>query len=1263
MSDGGASDATPRAAERPTPNDEGRQLVGGRFEIRGHIAAGSEGQVVLARDLDLGLDVVLKAQPYRDGPHLDLLRREASMLMRVAAHRGLPVVRSDLVEDGQYYMISDHISGRDLHDLVAMQPGGLGLAEVLDLIDQIADTLEHLHGHQPAVVHGDLKPENVVVTTDGRAVLLDFGASMWLDVERDRAGTPGFSAPEVLAGEPVSATADAYSLAALSVYLLTGIAPKFGTAWPEAIAESHLARLERVIRRGMTWDPLSRPRSARDFARSLRDAAEMDLPTGTITLLLLSSDDSGRTPAHNDAGPMAERAGGQEAGAARLPIGASLYAFSRVSDAAAAAFDISENTALAVTLHAGDLGGSHGATLQHLVDETIDVGARTIDAPIVCSPPVQMMLGTNPGLVFRSLDQTRIELTRAIAESSERDEPTDVDSSHVSTWIAARRTTPLAEREQSLHAAARAIDTSRAAAHAALLLVTGEAGIGKTRFLAELADRATESGELVFVGRCSESGGAFEVFLDAFGNDLFPFEAGLLERDEEGWIDRRRFFGRIATSLQETGRSLTLVLDDVQWIDGSSLALLTQLLDDVGPALAVLAGCRPQPQSALDELRRRPGGAEIRLEPLTTGGLAQLAAGLGVEIADDALNGMHSLTKGSPFFGLQLLSQFDGDSALSLDDGDLPTGVREWILDRVERLGADTAQALTAAAVIDRDFDVIVLADLIDASAMETLSRLDSALSSGLLVEGARPGEFRFVHAIVRASIADTLTATRRGLMHAAIARRLEEEGSDPEHREAALHHWFAADRLGDPLHAGEIAAEVGTRSIERLAHERAVSILDQALDIVDRATPSTERDRVEAQLRVARGRADIVATRNAEARAQLVRAADLAEGAGDGETLAQAALVASLNRRHGLDDPELLDLLERASDSCPTEPAVLPAMLHVRRSRLLPVSVDHADRSAIARRGLENLDGMDAVDRAMVETEVARACWSPDDAAERDATTSRIIERAEREVERGGPSRWTGVLIEALNVRWATRVQLGDLRGGLADAEHAARVADDAGTTFLLSRSMMGQAMIRATIGDHDAAEALSDESIRISNRHNLELVRLTIAYSIARDRGQQVALASVEQQFNEMVDSNPLFIAAFALVNAEAGHHDDGRRLLADLERLEPWPRNWLWMATAVAGLESAVLVGDSAMAERYAGFLQPFERQWAIAAAELGCWGPVDRVLGLAAHLAGDVDTARSLLIRARDASTANGADFWSARCHAGLAELSEQATDTD
>lgn len=1239
----------PHSPSAPTAADD---LIGERFRVVRPLGTGGEGQVVLARDLQLDLDVVIKIRRILSADDLGRLRREAGMLMRIVAHPGLPMVRSDLIDGDRYCLISDHVDGNDLRTRVDAQSSGLPLPTVLGLVDQLAGTLDHLHRHRPPVVHGDVKPENLILADDGRLVLVDFGAAMRVGDDGERLGTPGFSAPEVLAGEALSPAADVYSLAALVVYLLTGTVPRLGAPWPAELTAGGYSRLERVLRSGLTWDPLGRPWSASEFAMRLREAGEMDVPTGTITLALVGTG----PPAPGAASAVArmEAVGGRVMTTATVPEGTALVAFTRAADATAAALDLAAATTVA--LHAGDLGGWHGATLQQLADEVAMLRSAAPGPSVFCSPPVRMLLGADDSLRFEPHGLGfRVQRAGATATAT-APRPRHAAAARSAAWVSSRRARPLAGRTAELRTANDALSRGTASGDAPVVLAVGEPGMGKTRLLAELAGLAADRGEHVLVGRCTESGGAFEPFLDALGDELFPFESGQLERDEEGWIDRRRFFGRIADALRELGGPVTLVLDDVQWIDGSSTALLSQLLDELAGTLSVLAGSRPTgDQQLLAALRERVGLTTIAVGPLLPEALAALASDAGLSLSARTVEGLHALTGGNPFFGLQLVNHLRDVPGHELDSSDLPSGVRDWILQRVDSRGDGVRATLAPAAVFGRSFDVVALADVLGVSPLAALAHLDDAAAAGLLIDGSHAGEFRFVHAIVRASLEDSLSPARRALLHAAIAQRLESDGDDLEHLEQVLHHWFEADRLGSPLRAGELAVEVANRATERLAHERALTVLDRALIVLQSASATPERDRVEARVRVAHGRADFFASHMEAALEQLYRAADLAERSDDPATLAQAALVASLQRRHGRDDPELLHLLERASDQCPAEPAMLPAMLHIRRARLLPATVRHEQRCAMARRGLVHLDRMDPIDRATVETEVARACWGPDDARTRDALTTRHVDEAAHQLAIGGPSRWTGVLIEALNHRSAARMQLGDIQAALADADRAAQLADDAGTTFLLTRVMMGQAMIHSTLGHWEQAEQMSNEAVRLSSRHNLLLAQMTIAYSVGRDRGQQAELAQLEGRLGGFIDQNPLFLAGFALVHAEALQLDDARRLLTVLHEQGPWPRNWLWLAVMVAALEAAILAGEQQYVRRYAAVLTRYRGQWALGGAEIACWGPVDRVLGLAKASVGLVDEARALLDAALASAQSQGAAPWVTRCEAGLAAL--------
>lgn len=1239
--------------ERAAPAT-GSVLIGGRYEVVRRIAGGGEAEVFLARDRELDLDVVVKAHVIGDHDRLAGFRREASMLMRITPHSGVPTVRSDLVDGDRYYLISDYVDGDDLAWVVASSSSPLRLGDVLDVVDQVARTLGHLHGHRPAVVHGDVKPENLIRSHDGHVVLVDFGSALRVDDVGERLGTAGYSPPELLAGEALSPAADVYSLAATTAFLLTGLVPRVGVEWSAALEAAGSARVERVIRSGLTWDPAGRPRSASEFAARLREAAEMDLPNGTVTAVLFDAAvHRGRPTAAAD---IVVAGGGHVVDATTASDGGAIAVFARASDAMTAAVRVAAEAGSAVAVHAGDLGGWHGATVQQLADEAAELRVRAAAGSVLCSPPVRMLLGNDRRFEFEPAFDGFVLRARVADDVEAADAgPTEVDhaDARVAAWLTARRSRPLAGRDAELRLAQHVLDRGRTSGGSAIVLAVGEAGIGKSRLLAEIADRVQQRGDRVLLGRCTETGTAFEPFLDALGDEALAVPDGQVERDEEGWVDRRRFFRSISDRLRTAAARHVLVLDDAHWIDGSSVALLEHLVEELHGSFAVVAGSRPM--SGGTPLDRLAEATVISVGPMDAGGTAALVADADVRLDDAALASLHALTGGSPFFTLQLLQQIRDDADTVIDEGHLTASVREWLMRRVDRLGEAVRNTLAPAGVIGQRFEVVTLADVLGTSPLEVLTHLDRAAADGMLTEGEHPGEFVFVHSIVSSCLAESLSGARRALLHGAVAERIERSSDAPAAREAALHHWLEADRLGNPLHAAELAVEVAAAATERLGHERARTVLDRAQPLLDAVPPGPDRDRVEGRLWVAQGRAAFVAGESAVAMERLFVAADLAERCGDGASLAEAALVASMSRRHGLDDPDLLRLLERAIALCPDEPAVLPAMLHVRRARLLPVSVDHQERSRMARQALRFVDRMSRVDRATVETEVARGCWGPDDPLEREALTSRHVAEAERELARAGPSRWTGVMIDALNHRYAARVQLGRLRAALADADRAAELADAAGSTFLLTRVMMGQAVINATLGHHELAERLAADAVAMSGRHNLVLAQMAVTYQIGRDRGQQAELSLLERALDDLVERNPLFTAGFALVHAEAGQLDDARRVLAELQELTPWPRNWLWLAANVTALEAAVLAGEDALAAAYAGVLRRYSGQWALGGAELACFGPVDRVLGLAAAARGDGDEARRLLANARAAAAAESATPWTERCDRALATL--------
>src|SRR5262249_12022332 len=133
------------------------------------------------------------------------------------------------------------------------------------------------------IVHGDVKPSNIVLEKTNRAVLLDFGIARRAN-EISNAGTHGFMAPEVGMGEPISAATDVYGLAATTYTLLTGKPLGSGPPQVPYLDRAHVAALEQVLEHGLATDPARRFQTAGQFAARLRTANE-SLPPGNITLL------------------------------------------------------------------------------------------------------------------------------------------------------------------------------------------------------------------------------------------------------------------------------------------------------------------------------------------------------------------------------------------------------------------------------------------------------------------------------------------------------------------------------------------------------------------------------------------------------------------------------------------------------------------------------------------------------------------------------------------------------------------------------------------------------------------------------------------------------------------------------------------------------------------------------------------------------------------------------------------------------------------
>ena len=262
-------------------------LIKERYELLETLGVGGEGRVVKALDRQHDRFVALKIRSVRDGQDREELLNEARILLAVPPHPALPLVREDFFNGEDYVVAMDWVDGTDLATLLRDRGRpGLAASSVLAYLAQAAEALTHLHSQIPAVIHGDVKPGNLILTRGGRIKLVDFGMSSAPNALRRRIGTPGYRAPELALDGAPSRASDVFALAATAFALLTGSAPA-GVLPPwEGIDPAQAEQLEAGMRLGMATDPLRRIATPGELIERLRAGWAESMPTGVITFCL-----------------------------------------------------------------------------------------------------------------------------------------------------------------------------------------------------------------------------------------------------------------------------------------------------------------------------------------------------------------------------------------------------------------------------------------------------------------------------------------------------------------------------------------------------------------------------------------------------------------------------------------------------------------------------------------------------------------------------------------------------------------------------------------------------------------------------------------------------------------------------------------------------------------------------------------------------------------------------------------------------------------
>jgi predicted ATPase/class 3 adenylate cyclase len=613
---------------------------------------------------------------------------------------------------------------------------------------------------------------------------------------------------------------------------------------------------------------------------------------------------------------------------------------------------------LRVGLHTGEVvnddGGLHGETL--IIAKRIESVAP--GATIYASDTVRGVLGT-----ARTELEDRGEVALKGIDAPWRLWEVPWKDAETTGVLPGAARTPFVGRAQERTRLLQAVERARSGS-GTLILIGGEAGVGKSRLVEEVAAEARRLGLMVLTGHCVDQQGAPpylptiehleeaarqgspETFRQALGENA-PEIAKLLPELRVRYPnipepvtlppeqERRYLLHGIAEFIERNARAtpLMLVYEDLHWADESTLLLIRHLAQRVAqiPVLAVgtyrdtdLKPGRPL-AAVLPELLRQRLAEEILLGRLTQEGVASLLEGrAGSKPPPQLVAVIYAETEGNPFFveevflhlheaGKLLDAAGQWRSGVQIADTDVPRSVGLVIGQRLERVSEDCRRILTIAALAGKAFRFDLLAGFQGIDEDDLLDALEAAAAATLIedVSTGREARYAFVHEQIRQTLLSLLSTARRQRLHLRMADALEAlYGRDAEgHAPDIAFHLYQAGAAVPGERTGRWLVRAAERALDALAFEDALRDLDAARTVL----PESDAEGAVRVLRL-RARALRGLVRLDEALAAFAEALQIAPSGAERDAVLQARARLKLDLfRAGEAIDDLDSLLARA--------------------------------------------------------------------------------------------------------------------------------------------------------------------------------------------------------------------------------------------------------------------------------------------------------------------------------------------------------------
>jgi len=855
-----------------------------------------------------------------------------------------------------------------------------------------------------------------------------------------------------------------------------------------------------------------------------------------------------------------------------------------------------------------------------------------------------------------------------------------------------RARTRLVGRDGELTALDAALSRALDGSHEVVLLA-GEAGIGKTSLARELAARARERGATIVWGAGWDGGGAPAMWpwVQVIRELARPRSAEELRADlgtGAPWLasvspdlraalgdvpdpppadaDHARFrlFEALGLFLAANAARapLVVVLDDLHWMDDPSLGaleLVGRTLHDV--PLLILGTYRDDEARRNDGLAAVLGGLQrtawsVPLRGLSEAAVAELVAlHVGREPEPELARTVHDVSAGNPFFADELLRLVLADGGrVAAGSVPLPEGVAETIRRRIAPLHPETARILTVAAVIGGEFRLGTLAAAANVELGAALAAVDEAARAGLVQGETGARQSRFAHALVRETLLASLTPGERSALHADVARALRERygAAEDEHLPEIAFHVLEAVPHVPAQEALRYALRAGHHAVARYDHAEGARLFDRAADLRDVLGPDDARD---ADVFQALGEARMRAGDVPGGREALARAAAAARRMGDPMRVAQAALAyAPWGFSPGVVEEDVVALLGEAVEVLDDAGGnvrvdALRARLRARLASALYWSPEADRRERLVREATELARGLRARVRppdvraadetlAFVLGQGFLASWAPE-------TTEHGVEIARELLD---ICRRTGDQERELNTRsWLVSLlcELDDLPAARRQADAYAELAARLRQPRVQFYVPMHQGMTASLEGRWADAERCAAQAGELGSQAPGTLAPMLATALLGVVRLEQERGAEIEEavrSFAARHPAMPAWRAGLVVVLVQAGREAEARD---EFERLAAhdftdMPRDSLWLVAMWWLARAAFEFGDTARARRLYELLEPFAGRNAVT-PESAVLGPVTLALAALAATAGDRDAALAHVADARRAAARLGA----------------------